>query len=282
MSDTSRLSKHRRAALSLIGLACATPVAIQTSHAEQPSDSPSSSESLWGDKTDIAVGFGAAVGPRYMGARETRTLLAPSLSVSRGIFFADSLRGGGAEYLTDNGLYVSGALQYDFGRQERNSSWRAGSDRLRGMGEVTGATLANIHVSQAITPWLSLDSEAELRMAGYKRGNRYHLGLESTLLSNDTDSITLGVHAHIGDQRYNETYFGVNEQQHQSSRFSRFSPKSGVYAYSTSLDWQHSFNRHWTLLMGLNLMSFSDRAQHSPIVERDTSAAGFAMLDYLF
>lgn len=279
MSNTSSFPA-RRYASPLICLACALaalPLAGQAQQTE--SKAPAS---LFGDKTDVNVGLGAAVGPRYMGARQTRAIPALAFSVSRGIFFADMLRGVGAEYLTDSGFYVSGALSYDPGRKDKDSSWRPGSKRLRGMGEVKGATTADLQISQQITSWLAINGEAEFRMAGYQRGNRYRLGLESTLLHDGGDTITLGVNAHAGDSRYNRTYFGVSEQQHANSRFSRFNAKSGVYAYSASLDWQHDFDENWTLFMGVNLMEFSDRAHHSPIVEGDTGVTGFAMVNYTF
>ncbi|MEC5344266.1 MipA/OmpV family protein [Brenneria populi] len=279
MSNTRSFST-RRYASPLICLACAL-AALPLAGRAQPSESPAPA-SLFGDKTDVNVGLGAAVGPRYLGARQTRVTPALALSVSRGIFFVDMLRGAGAEYMTDGGFYVSGALTYDPGRKDRDSAWRPGSKRLRGMGEVKGATTVDVQMSQQLTSWLAINGEAELRVAGYERGNRYRLGLEGTLWRDGGDTLTLGVNAHAGDGRYNRTYFGVSEQQHRHSRFSRFDAKSGVYAYSASLDWQHDFDRNWTLFMGVNLMEFSDRAHHSPLVEGDTGVTGFAMVNYTF
>jgi len=135
------------------------------------------------------------------------------------------------------------------------------------MGEVTGATTATFQLAQDLTSWLSIKGEAELRVAGYKRGNRYRLGLESTVLKTAGDVITLGMNVHAGDKRYNRTYFGVSDAQAQASRFSRFDADSGVYAYSLSADWQHKFNQHWAMLVGLNVMEFREEANKSPVVE---------------
>lgn len=277
MNDMNSFSVHRKTSLPLIWLACAFVAVPQVSWAQSPP-----SDSLLGDRTNVSVGFGAAAVPRYMGSNQTRVLLSPTVGISRGIFFADITRGIGAEYSTESGFYISSALSYDPGREQRNSSWRPGSERLRGMGEVTGATTADVQLSQSITPWLSVSGEAEFRMAGYKRGNRYRLGLESTVLSHGKDNITLGLNAHIGDHRYNSTYFGVTEQQESTSRFSRFDAKSGIYAYSATLNWQHSFSSNWMLITGVNMMSFNDRSHHSPLVESNTNAAAFTMLNYTF
>jgi len=59
---------------------------------------------LFGEKTEVTVGLGAAYTPRYLGAKQSRAMLVPTLSIYRGIFFADSMRGLGAEYLTQSGF----------------------------------------------------------------------------------------------------------------------------------------------------------------------------------
>ncbi len=237
---------------------------------------------LFGEKTEVTVGLGAAYTPRYLGAKQSRAMLVPTLSIYRGIFFADSMRGLGAEYLTQSGFYSSVAIGYDFGRTDEDSVWRPGSKQLQGMGEVTGATTATFQLAQDLTSWLSIKGEAELRVAGYKRGNRYRLGLESTVLKTAGDVITLGMNVHAGDKRYNRTYFGVSDAQAQASRFSRFDADSGVYAYSLSADWQHKFNQHWAMLVGLNVMEFREEANKSPVVEEKTGVTSFASLHYSF
>lgn len=132
-----------------------------SSHAEE-------NISLFGDRTEVIVGIGAAYIPHYLGAKNTRVIPLPTFSVYRGIFFIDTVRGAGAEYQTDGGFYSSLALGYDPGRTENNSDWRPGSKRLQGMGEVKGATTANLLLAQSLTPWLSINGEAELRIAKYR------------------------------------------------------------------------------------------------------------------
>lgn len=238
--------------------------------------------SLFGDRTEVIVGLGATYVPRYLGAKNTRVIPLPTFSIYRGIFFIDTVRGAGAEYLTNGGFYGSLALGYDPGRTEKNSDWRPGSKRLHGMGEVKGATTANLLLAQALTPWLSINGEAELRVAGQKRGNRYRLGLEGTLLQTSANEITLGANVHAGDGRYNRTYFSVSEAQALNSRFSRFDARSGVYAYSMSVDWHYDFDQHWTASLGGNVMWFSEKARNSPVAERKSGVTGFTMLHYAF
>jgi len=240
------------------------------------------STNILGNKTEITVGLGAAVTPRYLGAKDSRTMPVSTLSIYHGIFFADSIRGLGVEYLTQSGLYANMAIGYDFGRTEKDSNWRPGSKRLQGMGEVKGATTANFLLAQELTSWLSVNGEAEVRIAGHERGNRYRLGLESTILNAVDDVVTLGVNMHVGDGRYSRTYFGVSTAQAQASRFARFNAESGIYAYSVSADWHHDFSKHWTMSVGVSVMEFSDKARRSPVVEEKTGVTGFTTLHYAF
>jgi len=76
---------------------------------------------IFGDKTEITVGLGAAVAPRYLGAKDTHVIPLPTLSLYRGIFFVDTLRGIGVEYLSRGGFYASATAGYDFGRSEKDS-----------------------------------------------------------------------------------------------------------------------------------------------------------------
>lgn len=92
---------------------------------------------LWGDKTDVTVSLGAKTAPRYLGSKDQTVSLLPNISAKRGIFYANALRGVGAQYLNDSGLYTSAGLGYDLGRTEENDSFlRDGSDRLLGMGKI--------------------------------------------------------------------------------------------------------------------------------------------------
>ncbi|EMV8752075.1 MipA/OmpV family protein [Escherichia coli] len=266
-------------ALSLLAGSLCLLMPLQSQAQQHATETPTS---IFGDKTEITVGLGAAVTPRYLGAKDSRAMPLPTLSIYRGIFFADSIRGLGMEYLTQSGLYASVAIGYDFGRTEKDSDWRPGSKRLQGMGEVKGATTANFLLAQELTSWLSVNGEAEVRIAGHERGNRYRLGLESTILNAVDDVVTLGVNVHAGDGRYNRTYFGVSAEQAQASRFSRFNAESGVYAYSLSADWHHDFSKRWTMSVGVNVMEFSDKARKSPVVEEKTGVTGFATLHYAF
>ncbi|RMV09317.1 MULTISPECIES: MipA/OmpV family protein [Pseudomonas syringae group] len=261
-------------------IACATMTLIGQAYAQEGDSA--GSQSILGDKFNVNLGLGMAVLPRYMGADEYRSQVLPMLTVQRGIFFADTTRGLGVQFQSASGFGASAALNYDFGRTEKNSGNRPGSNELRGMGTVEGATVGDFMVSQQLAPWLSASAEAELRVAGEKRGNRYRLGFEGIAYHSQTDTVTLDIDAHAGDSRYNQTYFGVSPMQSQRSGFSRFTADSGIYAYSAALAWQHTFDAHWSSVASVGVTHYTDQTRGSPLVETDAEGSGLIALNYAF
>ncbi len=134
---------------------------------------PASDASLLGDKVNVNLGLGMGVVPRYMGADEYRSQMLPMFTVQSGMLFADSLRGLGLQYQSPSGFGASAALNYDFGRTEKNSTNRPGSNELKGMGTVGGATVADLMLSQQLLPWLTVSGEA--RTASGRREARQSL-----------------------------------------------------------------------------------------------------------
>lgn len=270
-------TQSESSSLAKVLLALAALVVSGTGHAQD-----ADSSSLLGDKTDVTLGLGMGFTPRYMGSDNYRSLVLPMLSIQRGVLFADSTRGIGLQWKSSSGFSASAAFNYDFGRSDKNSSSRYGSNELKGMGTVEGATVADFTLGQELMPWLSVSGEAELRVAGENRGNRYRLGLEGIAFHNDTDTVALDLDAHAGDGRYNQTYFGVTEEQSRLSRFSTFRADSGIYAYSAALNWLHTYDAHWSSSTSLVVTHYTDQTRGSSLVESDTDVMGMAALNYTF
>lgn len=234
------------------------------------------------DTTTATLGLGMGVTPRFMGADRYRALVLPMFSIQRGVLFADSTRGLGVQFQSDSGFAASAAINYDLGRKEKDSTSRPGARELNGMGDVNGATVADFTLSQQLLDWLSVSGEAELRMAGEHRGNRYRFGLEGILFHTDSDTLALDLDAHAGDGRYNQTYFGVTQAQSQRSLYGKYSADAGIYAYSAALNWQHSLDAHWSTLVSLTLTQYADQARNSPLVLRESAGLGLFAINYTF
>ncbi|WP_137279431.1 MipA/OmpV family protein [Pseudomonas rhizoryzae] len=247
-----------------------------------PAASRATETSPWGDHTEVNLGLVAGVVSRYLGSADYRPQLLPLVAVQRGLFFADTTRGLGLQWLSAGGLTLSGALNYDFGRDDRDNASRPGADRLRGLGEVGGASVLDLNLSQALAPWLSLNAEGEWRLAGAQRGTRYRLGLEAIGLHTDRDTLALDLDAHAGDQRFNQTYFGVDAAQSAASGFAQARPDAGIYAYSLALNWLHSFDPHWSSVATLTTTDYGDQVRDSPLLQRATATTAQFALTYSF
>lgn len=237
---------------------------------------------IWGDSTDVTLGLGASYAPRYQGSKNYTSGLQPLLRIERGIFFLDSEDGLGVQWQNNSGFNVSAALGYDYGRADGDSDFRYGSDKLKGMGEVGGATVLNLYASQQLTSWLAAHAQARLRMGGEHSGNQYSLGCDTTLLDTDRDNVTWGIDVHAGDSHYNQSYFGVTALQSAATDFDPYKADSGIHAYSTELSWRHQFDTHWSSIVGVELTHYTDQVRNSPIVTKDTSATSYLGVAYKF
>ncbi|MGT2476577.1 MipA/OmpV family protein [Paraburkholderia terrae] len=262
-------------------LVVVSAVARAQTHTDATTNSSAVSQIL-GANTDISVGIGAGVDQRYMGSREFRFEVLPTFDISRGIFLADSIRGVGVQYETKSGFYVSQTFNYDFGRAEANSLFRPGADNLKGMGDVKGAVTTTTTVSQRITPWLSVNAQAEFGLDGHERGNQYQFGIESRVMQFGADTITADFDAKLGDAKFNQTYFGVTPTQSVASGFNRYTPGSGIYAYSLTMTWDHMLDKHWSTEAVLSATRYTNKAAESPIVQRKIGIEAFTSVDYKF
>lgn len=229
-----------------------------------------------------SIGMKADVAPRYLGADDYRVAVEPEFSFSDGTFFLDN-RGVGAQYQNDSGFNIAGSIGYDRGRGEKNSSWRPGSKKLKGMGKVKSSALANVSLSQEVTPWLAVNGEVNLPFAGQKkRGQDYRLGVSSSLAMGDSDQLTLGANVHGGSGNFNRTYFGVSPQQSANSGYREHKTKAGIYAYSASAGWEHQFDENWSTGANVGVTRLTGKAGDSPIVKKKTAATGVATVRYDF
>lgn len=236
-----------------------------------------------------SVGVTAGVTPRYLGSDKSHIAVAPDFTFTDGTFFADSERGLGAQYQGDAGFTASAALNYDPGRTEKNSLYRpgskglTGSKELKGMGRVKGSALANVGVSQEITPWLTVSGDVNVPFAGQKhRGQDFRLGVSSALPMGDSDQLILSADALGGSSNFNRTYFGVTPEQSARSGYRAHKTKAGIYGYSAGAGWEHQFDENWTTGANLGVTRLTGKAGDSPIVKKKTSATATATVRYNF
>lgn len=230
----------------------------------------------------FSLGLGAAISPEYLGAKDSRVQPVPMVYIKQGPFYLDSLRGLGYRYDTDSGLFFGQALNWDPGRADHKSDSRPGANRLRGMGTIKGALVTSAEVGYSFAPWLAVRAEGEFALTERDRGNRYTLGLEGGLYSGSKNEVWYSVNAHFSDRRFARTYFGVSPSQNAATSFARYTPDRGLYAYSASLNWEHRFTKHWSVLFSVNAVNLVGDAEKSPIVQERLNSFVLGAINYTF
>ncbi|AIR03963.1 MltA-interacting MipA family protein [Cedecea neteri] len=233
------------------------------------------------DETAITFGLGAVSSPRYSGANEQSSTVIPLIHIQKNNIFFDSINGLGIHLQNDNGLYIEPTLGYDSGRTDKNSGWRKGSDKLKGMGNISSSVNSGIALGWALAPWLVLEGKTTLPLND-GQGVSYSTSVDYIPIMNEDNSITFQASALFGDARYMKTWYGVNEQQHSRSGFSHYRSAGGFYGTDTSLTLTHQFSEHWGAWLSLSYAWLNKNAANSPIVMRRDGTTGTLAVNYTF
>lgn len=126
--------------------------------------------------------------------------------------FFDTFRGIGYHLQNDAGLYVEHSLGVNPGRSDRNSGWREGSDKLKGMGKIDPSVNTTLTVGWALTPWLQLEGAATLPLSD-SQGGQYRTALTVIPFQSSRDTLVVQSAALFGDARYMNRFYGVNREQ---------------------------------------------------------------------
>lgn len=269
---TSPRSFRAARTLSALGLVTVTTLVGAQDAAPAPSPDP--------DALQAVVGVAAVSAPRYAGSKRDRLQVLPVVSIAKGPWFIDTLRGVGAQYQTQSGFSVSEALHYDFGRRDRDDGLRPGDDALRGMGDVPGSVVSRTIVAQQFSPVLSTSAEAEYSLRDGTHRARFRAGLQWALIQRDSDMLTWNADIHAGNASFNQAYFGVSAAQASRTRFTPYRAAGGVYAYSSTLTWTHVFSPHWSTSVTLSGLRYTGKASDSPIVARRTAVTSAVAMNY--
>ncbi|CAI0695541.1 MltA-interacting protein MipA [Serratia quinivorans] len=229
----------------------------------------------------VIMGLGARYSPSYSGSDEWHTQVAPALQVRDGMYFFDTLKGVGYDLRSDNGFYLEHTLGYDLGRADQDSSWRAGSDKLKGMGNIKATVNTSIAAGWMVEPWLSLEGLATLPLSD-GQGVHYRTSVTAIPVQNANDSIAFQVSALFGDSRYMNTFYGVSDNQSMRSGYHRYHAAGGLYGVESELSWSHQFTPQWGGALSVGYTWLGDHAANSPIVYQRDQPTVTAAITYAF
>lgn len=229
----------------------------------------------------LTLGVASQSLPRYSGSDQRRWQVVPLVQARDGAFFFDSQKGLGYDLQSDSGFYLEHTLGYNLGRSEQNSNWRDGSDKLKGMGNIKASVNTAIAVGWAITPWLTLESKANLPLSD-SQGANYQTSATLIPLQTKTDTVALSTAALFGDSRYMNTFYGVSARQSRRTGYPQYHAPGGFYGADTGLTWSHQFTPNWGALVSADYIWLAKHTADSPIVFRHNEASALLGVLYTF
>lgn len=227
------------------------------------------------------VGLVMQNAPRYMGSKDRSSQVLPLLQFRHQAFFIDSQKGIGYDLPASNGMYLEHSLGYELGRDDKKSSWRQGSDKLRGLGEINANLNTSIALGWQIRPWLIPEIKVTLPLTE-SQGSEFQASVSVVPLQTEKNTLLLQGVLLGADSRYVNTYFGVTPEQSAKSGFSTFHSSGGIIGSELNLNWIHQLNHNWSALAGVTYLNLSNKIKNSPIIEQHDQLIGNVGLAYNF
>ena len=247
-----------------------------------------------GDKWEFEVGGGVGYGSKYEGADDMEAMVLPVLGITwNDTVYLTTEDGLGAVIYDNNDFTVNVSLNYEWGRDESDSS------DLRGLGDVDGAATANLSLEYEVgpvTPFVELT-----RHLGGTNSLEVSFGVETMIpvhvlmgqgsasnmaVSDDGGAngpaILAGISSTWSDDKYMESYFGINSTQSSRSGLSQFTARSGLKTVGADLGLLYPVDEDWEILTMIEYTRLIGDAADSPISKDDSVLFGGLTVSYKF
>ena len=190
---------------------------------------------------DIRIDAGMTCAPAFLGSKKYQISAIPNINIKyKDKIFASIQDGVGYNVINNNGWRIGPIAKYTFERSDNGDNpFRITGGKthaLHGLGNVDGTFELGGFVEYTWTEW---SFEAELR-----QGVNGHNGMASDINATYTKDIhsilcdeapplilSLGPHATIVNNTYNEAYFGVTALQSARSGLPRYTAGGGLLSY---------------------------------------------------
>ncbi|HEY5994621.1 MAG TPA: MipA/OmpV family protein [Gallionellaceae bacterium] len=234
-----------------------------------PAGEPAPAPSEW----NVTLGGGMGYVPRYEGSANDRLRFMPLLEASKGHLFISPLRGIGYNFSDDR------SKEYGVRLSLGHARWENADARLKGMGDIRYSAEGGAFLNLRFGPWYISSG-----LTTGIRGTHAELGGGMGLPVSSADRLRLGVNLNWGNGKYNQTYFGVNDQQALASGgvLTAYSASAGVKDYALTANWAHNFGKQWFSSTGFSVKRLAGSAANSPLTVRRTLSSANFLLGYRF
>jgi len=283
-------------------LLLALSVTCGTAWAQTPATNPMPDGSR-----DMYVGLGMQSAPRWEGAESRKVSALPVLQVqwSNGLFISGMSAG---MHVSDNPIFEYGPLlAVKPGRDEGGSGRTVdgvgttgsmligpvpnpidrrtmqGGTRLEGMDRIGARLQGGAFANYYLTPQWRLTGSVLAGAGNDHDGARLDLGVQRLALDLGAQHhVALSAGVGIVNRHYNETYFGVSQEEAARSRFAYYAPGGGLQDAHVGVRWNWAWSPSWMLTSNLQATRLLGAAANSPLVERSTNLAVSTAIAYRF
>jgi len=268
--------------------------AITSAAMAQDFDGPGSDDAeADGGDWSFFIGAGVEYEPEYEGSDVYETSAMPGFQAVWRDRFMISPMGLGAFIINEENFRLSAAVGYGGGRKESDSPY------LRGMGDIDDGAEISLGMQYDLG---GLVATADVRkFTSGSKGTLVSFGLQSevpfgvalgALLPTGTNIsevgnerglvLTGGMSVDWGDEKYNQSFFGVNAAQSASSGLTQYSAGSGAKSVNLDLGFAKPLGKNWGLTGGVTYSRLLGDVADSPLVKSDNSLSASLFVGFNF
>ncbi len=247
-----------------------------------------------GDAWEFEIGGGVGFGSKYEGSDEMEVMFLPVAGITwKDRVYLTTEDGLGAVVYDGHGFTMDVGVNYEWGRSESDSS------DLKGLGDVDGAATLNLSLEYElgpVTPFVGLTRhlggtdamevsfgvDTMIPVSALTGGSSRSRGAGSDDEGEDGPAILAGISTTWSDDKYMESYFGVDSAQSARSGLSQFNAKSGFKSVGAELGLVYPVLENWEVFTTIEYSQLIGDAADSPISKDDSVLFGGLAVSYKF
>lgn len=213
---------------------------------------------------EFSVGFAVFSEPKYLGAKERRTLPIP-IAEAEGPYglFVNVERGFGQEIQLGESTRFAYSLALDL-----NSRRRKDDERFGKLADLREAAAARVEIEQDIGGW-TFNATALSRLGSAEQAGATASLEASYELTESRDFLwSAGLNAKIMDGRFARNFFGVSSAQAAASGLPAYDAGAGLYRTAPFLQLLATIDDDWTFFGRLEAGRLRGDAAASPLVRQ--------------
>ncbi len=234
------------------------------------------------DTWHVSVGGGVVNAPKFPGSDSQRTLALPFVSASYGRFFiggpgAGTVGGIGVVLHRDSHWRLSAAVSGGLARRRESDD-----PRLTGLGDVKRTVSGGLGASYTYD-WFSARARVASDIAGNQQGTLVRLDMRGRYRPDDRWTFSAGPGLTWANDRYMQTFFGVDPgQSARSGLLPQFDARGGIERTRFSAGANYRIDRRWGLGVFASVARLQNDAAASPITEDRSQHFVGAFVTYRF